>query len=98
MGNAPIETQVDPGQHKVSVHRAGFEDTTSTIEVLAGERKDVTLEPQKNAPITAKWWFWTGIGVVVVGGAVTTAALLISKPHGSGDSFSPSTISAPLRF
>ena len=98
MGNAPIETTVQPGQHKVAVHRAGFEDTVSTIEVLAGERKDVTLEPQRNAPITAKWWFWTGIGVVVVGGAVTTAALLISKPHGTGDSFSPSTISAPLRF
>jgi hypothetical protein len=36
--------------------------------------------------------------VVVVGAAVTTAALLIDKPHSNGDAFSPSTVSAPLRF
>jgi hypothetical protein len=95
-GNAPVEAAVEAGEHKVAVRRAGFEDTETTVLVTAGERKDVTLEPQKNGPITSKWWFWTGVGVVVVGAAVTTAALLIEKPHSSGDSFSPSTISAPL--
>jgi hypothetical protein len=98
LGNAPVEAAVEPGEHKVSVHRAGFDDVVTTVQVTAGERKDVTLDPQKSAGIASKWWFWTGVGVVVVGAAVTTAALLIDKPHSNGDSFSPSTVSAPLRF
>lgn len=43
-----------------------------------------TPPSSSSSPITAKWWFWTGIGVVVVGGVVITAALLTEKsaPHG----------------
>ncbi len=98
LGNAPVEAAVEPGEHKVAVHRAGFDDIVTTVQVAAGERRDVTLEPQRSAGLASKWWFWTGVGVVVVGAAVTTAALLIDKPHANGDSFSPSTVSAPLRF
>jgi hypothetical protein len=36
------------------------------------------------------------VGVIVAGGVVTTAALLTEKKAGTGDSFSPSQISAPL--
>ena len=32
--------------------------------------------PQAEAPIYTKWWFWTGIGVIVAGGIV--AAILLS--------------------
>jgi len=32
--------------------------------------------PQAEAPIYTKWWFWTGIGVIVAGGIV--AAVLLS--------------------
>ena len=96
IGNAPIEAVVPPGTHKVAVHRDGYEDTVSTVVIAAGEHKEVTLEPQKNAPFTTKWWFWTGVGVVVVGGVVTTAALLTEKSPSKGDSFSPNQVSAPL--
>jgi hypothetical protein len=98
IGNAPVEVVVAPGSHRVAVHRDGYDDTESQVVIVAGEHKELTLEPQKSAPITAKWWFWTGVGVVVVGGAVTAAALLTDKKAGSGDSFSPSQVSAPLRF
>jgi hypothetical protein len=30
---------------------------------------------QPSSPIYAKWWFWTIIGAVVVGGVVTAVAL-----------------------
>lgn len=41
--------------------------------------------PAASRPITTKWWFWTGVGVVVTGGVVITAALLTEKsaPHGN---------------
>ncbi len=44
-----------------------------------------TEAPATSGPITTKWWFWTGVGVVVVGGVVITAALLTEKsaPHGN---------------
>jgi hypothetical protein len=95
-GNAPVEVIVDAGVHKVFVRREGYEDTESTVVVAAGERKELTVEPQKNAPITSKWWFWTTIGVVVAGGVALTVALTTEKKAGTGDNFSPGTVSGPL--
>jgi hypothetical protein len=37
--------------------------------------------PREDAPLYTKWWFWTGIGVVVAGGVV--AAILISQSGGT---------------
>jgi tetratricopeptide (TPR) repeat protein len=34
-----------------------------------------TGEPPASKPIYRKWWFWTGVGAVVVAGAVTAAVL-----------------------
>ena len=98
IGNAPVEQVVAPGTHKVAVHREGYEDTESSVVVLAGEHKDITVEPQKNAPVFAKWWFWTGVGVVVAGGVATAIALTTDKSASKGDAFSPGQVSAPLRF
>jgi hypothetical protein len=98
IGNAPVEQVVTPGTHQVSVHRDGYEDTASSVVVLSGEHKAITLEPQKNAPVFTKWWFWTGVGVVVAGGVATAIALTTDKSASKGDNFSPSQVSAPLRF
>jgi len=35
--------------------------------------------PVSDSPVYARWWFWTGVGAVVVGGVVT-AVLLASHP------------------
>ena len=96
MGNAPVEVMLEAGVHKIFVHRDGYEDTESSAVLAAGERKEITVEPQKNAPITSKWWFWTSIGVVVAGGAALTVALLTEKKAGTGDNFSPGQVSGPL--
>lgn len=45
--------------------------------------------------ITSKWWFWAGVGVVVVGGIAVGAALLIERPAATGD-YNPGRVSAPL--
>jgi len=46
-----------------------------------------------SGPVTSKWWFWTGIGVGVVGGVALTAALLTQRSAPSGDM---GQVSAPL--
>ena len=44
----------------------------------------------RSKPITARWWFWTGIGVIVVGAAtaVTVYALTTERSAPTGN-FSP---------
>jgi tetratricopeptide (TPR) repeat protein len=96
VGNAPVETVVQPGTHEIALHREGFEDVTSTVVVEAGQRKEVTLEPQHEPLLTQRWWFWAGVGAVVVGGVVITYAALKEKPASQGDSFAPSQVAAPL--
>ncbi|HEY4119632.1 MAG TPA: PEGA domain-containing protein [Byssovorax sp.] len=96
VGNAPVEAVVPAGEHKVAVRREGYEDTETTVVVGVGERKDVTVEAQKQPGILTKWWFWAGVGVVVTSGAVITYALLTEKKAGSGDQFSPGQVSGPL--
>ena len=50
-----------------------------------GEKKLVSLTLSKEASITGKWWFWTGIGVVVAAGALVTFALFQEKDAPRGD-------------
>jgi hypothetical protein len=45
----------------------------------------VTAAPAESRAITSQWWFWTGAGVLVVGGGVLAAALLVNRPADRGD-------------
>lgn len=95
-GTAPIEVSLPEGAHVVVLRREGYDEGESKASVVAGERRTLTIDLAKRAGITSKWWFWTGVGVVVVGGVVVTAALLTERSPSSGDSFSPSRVSGPL--
>ena len=49
-------------------------------------------------PIYTRWWFWTGVGAVIVGGVVTTLALTAGdSPTPYPGELSPGTISVPSR-
>jgi hypothetical protein len=96
IGNAPVEVVVAPGTHRVAVHRGGFQDATTSVVLALGEHKDVALDLERNPPITKRWWFWTGVGVVVTAGVITAAALLIERSPSHGDGFTPNQVSAPL--
>ena len=83
-GNArPIEVPLQAGAHTVQARHAGYDDGSVSVVISAGETKPIVVTLAKSAPLTSKWWFWTGIGVVVVGGIVVTAALL-TRPNGEG--------------
>jgi hypothetical protein len=94
--SAPAEAIVLAGVHRVVIHADGYDDRETNVVVGAGETKEVTLEPEKRPALTSRWWFWTGVGVVVVAGATVTYALLASKPADKGDQFQPGQVSAPL--
>ena len=66
------------------------------VVVVAGDQnRRLEIPLQQSIPITARWWFWTGVGVVVVGGIVLTAALLTEKSPDKG-TIQPGQLSAPL--
>jgi hypothetical protein len=96
-GNPPLEVVVDPGPHKILARAEGYAETETSAIVALGEHKEVDLTFKKNPGITAKWWFWTGIGVAVAGGATVAAALLIEKNPSHGD-LAPGIVRAPLGF
>lgn len=93
----PFEKRVEAGTHDLEVSKDGFKSMTTSIVVAVGDRKETTLKLEKNPGLLSKWYFWTGVGVVVVGGAVLTAALLTEKSAPRGD-IAPGQVSAGLHF
>ncbi len=94
-GSSPVETHVGAGTHAVTLSRDGYASRSTTVTVADGDRKETTLTLEAISGITSKWWFWTGVGVVAVGGAVMTYSLLSTRDAGKGD-IAPGRISAPL--
>jgi len=94
-GNTPTELSLPAGAHTVLARLGGYDDLQVQVKVDAGEQKTVDLPLAKSVPITAKWWFWTGIAVVVVGGVVITAAALTEKSPDKG-TIQPGQLPAPL--
>jgi hypothetical protein len=80
-GIVPFAAEVPPGRHQLEVTAEGFVTHRSTLSLQPGGtakvRGDLLPEP---VPITKRWWFWTGIGLVVTGAAVTTYALTRPQP------------------
>ena len=95
VGTAPAEQRVEKGKHQIRVRAEGYEEALTTAVVRAGERKRVKIPLEKTAPITARWWFWTGAAVLVAGGVALTIALTTEKEAGKGD-LTPSQVPGPL--
>lgn len=95
IGTVPTEATVTAGSHTVQVSRDGYKPATSSVLVTAGESKSLDIPLESEAPITKKWWFWTGIGVVVLGGTATVIALTTEKSPGTG-TIEPGRITAGL--
>ena len=94
LGNAPVEASVASGNHQVAVRLQGFVDKSTSVVVGVGERRAVTLDLRASPPITKQWWFWTGVGAVVLTGVGITIAAFTERSAGCG-SIPPCRTSAP---
>lgn len=90
-GPAPVHASLAPGLHTLRVERSGYVVESYRVTLSPGERRELSVTLHEPPPVTSKWWFWTGVGVAVVGATVVTTALLVERPAGSG-SFSPGQI------
>jgi hypothetical protein len=73
VGTAPVTLQRPAGGYRVMVRKKGFLTYETQAELSPGERVDLrALMRPEEIGLTQKWWFWTAVGVVVVGTAVGT--------------------------
>lgn len=95
IGAAPAQTVVRAGEHDVLVRHEGYDETETTAVVSVGRTTRLDVPLDRPPAITERWWFWTGVGIVVVGGAVLTYALLTERDPDRGD-IPPGQVSGPL--
>lgn len=94
LGLAPTEAVLPPGTHQVVARREGYEEAASQVVLEAGQHRKVAIELVDATPaIYERWWFWSGVGVIVAGGAATAILATRDRETTSGD-FSPDTINA----
>ena len=94
IGNVPAETPVKPGQHRIALSRDGYDRAETSVVVAAGEKKDVDVSMAVHETITSKWWFWTGIGVVLVAGGIATYVILTTDKDPTAGTIPPGTVKA----
>ena len=96
-GNPPLEVPLSAGAHEVDVRADRHDPAHVPVVVEAGRSKDIAVELQRSAPITSKWWFWTGVGVVAIGVGVGVW-YLVAQPESAAStgSIPPGQVSAPL--
>jgi hypothetical protein len=95
-GLAPAELTLAAGAHEIVVMVDGRDRAVSRIVLAPGERRELVSNPEER-PLTAKWWFWAGVGVVVTGVTIGTYVALTTEKDGTkGDGFSPSNVRVPL--
>lgn len=93
VGDTPIDREVEPGSRVLKLELLGYHDYERTVEVVAGEETEVEVElerlppeedptivePAGPRPLHEQWWFWTAIGVVVVGVAVAVPLAVLGS-------------------
>jgi hypothetical protein len=84
VGSVPVEKVVLAGPHNIALRHEGYEPVASSVVVGAGDRRVVTLSMDPEPTLVQKWWFWVGLGTVVVAGVAITAAALTERPPTNG--------------
>jgi tetratricopeptide (TPR) repeat protein len=69
----PPASSPSPGSNPLALTSAQV-STTPAVEI------GTTSTPTESRPIYSKWWFWTGVGAVLVGGIILIAATANHDP------------------
>ncbi|MBI5608954.1 MAG: PEGA domain-containing protein [Deltaproteobacteria bacterium] len=75
-GFTPFDGDVPPGVHTLEARATGYLPETRSVDIKAGQEFtydfDLKVVPEpiikEDKSLLSRWWFWTAIGVVVVGG------------------------------
>lgn len=67
VGHVQAELDLQPGRHVLRVEAPGHSAYNDTVQITVGETLGVTPRLVRETSIFRSPWFWTGVGVVVVG-------------------------------
>lgn len=75
---------LEPGEHLLEVSAEGYGDAQQRFEVEREQTLDLSIVltqsevriVERETPWYRRWWLWTIVGTVIVGGAATTAIVL----------------------
>ncbi len=77
VGAAPVVLARPAGSYRLRILRKGYETYESRVALAPGEESSIhAVLNVERVPLTARWWFWTGIVGVVAGGTALSYALL----------------------
>jgi hypothetical protein len=84
-GVAPVDVELEAGEHEAVITAPSFEPRRLRFTLARGEarRFDIELTPEKK-PLTSRWWFWTGVGAVVVAAGAGVAAASLERAPADG--------------
>lgn len=76
IGKTPFDGDIEPGTHALQLAAAGYLPEQQPLIVKAGEELAVQIDlkpvpaavEKEDKSLLGRWWFWTAIGVAVVGG------------------------------
>ena len=97
IGDSASGIVVATGRHTLVAEAEGYEPTVTSVDIARGTRREVDLELKSKPGILTKWWFWTGIGVVVAAGVGAIIAVNTERGPDSG-TIAPGQLATPLRF
>ncbi len=81
VGLAPTEFERPAGTYRVEVVHDDYESYTTTFDLHAGQRTDVTAKLMPRS-LVKRWWFWTG---VLAGAAGLTVGVTYAATHRTPD-------------
>jgi hypothetical protein len=92
VGATPIDVSRPAGSYKVVVRKPGYVTYETELVMQSGEEANLSPNlPKEKIALTQRWWFWTGVGVVVLGAAGGTYLVARSRettpappPNGGG--------------
>lgn len=94
LGVVPAQKPLSPGQHRITLQRDGYETAETSVVLTAGETKEVRVPMVVRETIAGKWWFWTGIGVVLAAGGVAIGVALTTEKDSTTGTIPPGTVKA----
>jgi hypothetical protein len=88
VGATPVDVSRPAGSYKVVVRKPGYVTYETEVVVQSGEEVNLSPNlPQEKVALTQRWWFWTGVGVVVLGAAGGT--YLLTRGQGTAERAPP---------
>ena len=99
-GAVPFELRLEPGSHRVRLEKAGFIPTEALVSLSPMERRNMSLHLEREKTVLERWWFWTGVGVLVAGGVAAVVVVASQESAPKSGTIAPGVIAFPsgVRF